>query len=57
MARQKTEHAECPDCQHDGPHVDNEDGTLECSNCYIEFENPFWQVDDTGRAEILEGDQ
>jgi len=54
MAKPKTEHAECPECTNDGPHTDNEDGTLECGNCYIEFENPFFEADATERAEIAE---
>lgn len=54
MAGQKTEHAECPECTDDGPHTDNEDGTLECRKCYIEFENPFYEADETERAIINE---
>jgi hypothetical protein len=49
-----TEYAECPDCASDGPHTDNEDGTLECGNCYIEFENPFYEADETERDIITE---
>lgn len=36
----ETEYAECPECQHDGPHA-VQDGDLECSGCYSLFPNPF----------------
>jgi hypothetical protein len=37
----ETEHAECPECLNDGPHLIVPDDQLECGSCYGLFDNPF----------------